>query len=163
MGQTDLARLVSGAPVNFNEVKNIDLVAVEEALLDAGVDASSAIAVSWCQLGTANIEANIESDALAVVCAAGVVATAGKRKMMGKNVKYRSIDFSSVRSFAPVDHTDERGYGRYGIAFVGAGNVFLGRLQWSWQAKRFRDSRAQIMAVAEERDRILAVVSDVIG
>lgn len=158
-----LSQLIATVPVNFNIVKNLDMVAVEEAVRDAGAEPSSAVAVSWCQLGTMNIEANVESDALAVICPGVVVATAGKRKLAGKSVKYRSIDFSSVRSYSPVEHADQRGYGRYGIEFAGAGNIMLGRLQWSWQAKRFRDSREQIMAVAEERDRILKIVSGFLG
>lgn len=162
MSESMVATFAGSAPINFNQVKNIDMAAVEEAIGAAGVDPASVVAASWCQLGTANIEANIESDALALISSAGVVATSGKRKMMGKGVKFRTIDFASVRQYGPVEHADDRGYGRYGIEFGGAGGIMLGRLQWSWQAKRFRDSRTQIMAVAEERDRILAIVRHLI-
>ncbi len=163
MTNPQLQQLVNNSPVNFNQVKNIDIAAVEEALSQAGFDPASAVATTWCQFGTMNIEANVESDTLTVICDRGVLSTSGKRKLMGKAVKYRSIDFASVRGIAPVDHTDDRGYGRYGIEFVGPGNVLLGRLQWSWSAKRFRDSRSEIMAVAEERDRILGIVGDLIS
>lgn len=163
MGTSHLRELASAAPVNFNSVKNLDWDAVTEALGQGGIDPGTVLAVSWCQLGMANIEANIESDALAVIAPTGVLATAGKRKMMGKAVKCVSVEFSAVRAYGPVEHEDPRNYGRFGIAFAGAGNVMLGRLQWSWQGKRFRDSRREIMAVAEERDRILSVVSGVLG
>lgn len=65
--------------------------------------------------------------------------------------------------FAPVEYTDDRGFGKFGIEFGGPGNVLPGRLQWTWRAKRFRDATEEIMAVAEERDRIMSVVSGLIG
>lgn len=62
-----------------------------------------------------------------------------------------------------IEYTDPRGFGKYTIEFVGPGNILLGRLWWSWRAKRFRDNRMEIMAVASERDRILGVVKNLLG
>lgn len=78
-------------------------------------------------------------------------------------MKFKSIDFGQCRGFGPVEYADDRGFGKYGIEFAGPGNVLLGRLHWTWRAKRFRDSSQEIMAVAEERDRVLQVIVDLTG
>jgi hypothetical protein len=93
----------------------------------------------------------VDDNTPAFVHPAGVLCTAGKRKLLGKAVKAKSVDFSQCRGFGPVEHADDRGFGKYGIEFAGPGNVLLGRLHWTWRAKRFRDSSQEIMAVAEER------------
>jgi hypothetical protein len=74
-----------------------------------------------------------------------------------------NIAFSDCRNISDTEYTDERGFGKYCIDFTGPGSILLGRLQWTWRAKRFRDSRAEIMAVASERDRIHQVVRDVVA
>jgi hypothetical protein len=149
--------MASAVPSSVTPVR-VDFATFGEALHAEGVEESSILAATWCSFGTANIEALIDADALTVVHAGGIISGVGKRKMIGGGLKYNSISFSQVRSFGAADHEDPRGIGKFCIEFAGSGGVLLGRLQWQWAAKRFRDSRAAIMAVAEERDRILGVV-----
>lgn len=156
-GDVRLEQLVADAPVNANSL-TADFAGIYEALRIVRVEPSDVIAVSQCQFGKANIEALVDDDTIAFVHPGGVVCTSGSRKMLGKAVKYSEVKFAQCRGFAPCEHTDDRGFGKFGIEFGGAGNVLLGRVYWRWKAKRFRDSTEAIMAVAEERDRILGVV-----
>jgi hypothetical protein len=162
MTSDTLDALIQRAPIHRNSVTP-DNAGVLEAMRLAGVAPSSVLTVSHCKFGTANIEALVDDDTLAFVHTAGVLCTAGKRRMIGRSVKYETIDFAMCRGFAPADYTDERGFGKFGIEFGGPGGVLLGRLHWSWRAKRFKDSRAEIMAVASERDRVLGLIVDLIG
>jgi hypothetical protein len=53
---------------------------------------------------------------------------------------------------------------KFNEANVGAARgMLLGRLQWRWRGKRFRDNSSDIISLAEERDRILALVNNLIG
>jgi len=83
--------------------------------------------------------------------------------MFGGSLKYDEISFSDCRGISEEEHTDDRGLGKYCIELYGPGGVLLGRLQWAWRAKRFRDSRTEIMAVASERDRIMGVIRSLAG
>jgi hypothetical protein len=157
-GDMRLEQLVADAPVNANS-SIADFAGIYEALQIAGVEPSDVIAVSQCQFGKANIEALVDDDTIAFIHPGGVVCSSGSRKMFGNAVKYSEVKFAQCRGFAPCEYTDDRGFGKFGIEFGGAGNVLLGRVYWRWKAKRFRDSTEAIMAVAEERDRILGVVS----
>jgi hypothetical protein len=157
-GDARLEQLVAEAPINANS-STPDFGGIYEALGIAGVESADVVAVSQCQFGKANIEALVDDDTIAFVHPGGVVCTSGSRKMLGKAVKYSEVQFAQCRGFVPCEHTDDRGFGKFGIEFGGAGNVLLGRVYWRWKAKRFRDSTEAIMAVAEERDRILGVVS----
>jgi hypothetical protein len=78
-------------------------------------------------------------------------------------VKCTTISFSSCKSYGPIDHLGSKGNGKYCIEFGAAGGILLGRLIWNWKATQFRDSRAETIAIAEERDRILAVVKRLLG
>jgi hypothetical protein len=156
-----LEQLVAEAPINNNS-STPDFVGIYEALSIAGVEPPEVIAVSQCQFGKANIEALVDEDTIAFVHPGGVVCSSGSRKMFGKAVKYSEVSFAQCRGFAPCEYTDDRGFGKFGIEFGGAGNVLLGRVYWRWKAKRFRDSSEAVMAVAEERDRILRVVSGLV-
>jgi hypothetical protein len=69
-----------------------------------------------------------------------ILSFAGKRKTFGGSLKFSEIDFRDCRHVSEEEYTDERGFGKYCIEFAGPGNVLLGRLQWTWRAKRFRDS-----------------------
>jgi hypothetical protein len=129
----------------------------------AGFDSDSALAASWCTFGIRNIEALIDDPTLAGVFPTGILASVGNRKLFGGRVKYSAISFKSCKEFGPADTSDPRGMGKYCIEFAGPGGILLGRLQWNWRVKRFGDSRAQVMAVAEERDRILEIVSGILG
>lgn len=152
-----IQRMASNIPPTIAPV-NVDYAGFNEALRAEGVEESSILAATWCSFGTANIEALIDADALTVIHPGGIISSVGKKKMFGGSPKYNSLSFSQVRGYGAEDHEDPRGIGKFCIEFAGPGGVLLGRLQWRWAAKRFRDSRAAIMAVAEERDRILGVV-----
>jgi len=162
MPNTYLEELATAAPVNFDRAV-VDWAGMNEALQRERLDQGSALAVSWCRFGIYPIEAGGDSPALAIIHPRGIILSEGKRKLFSKALKYDNIYFGSCRDYGPTEHTDERGFGKYCIEFAGAGGVLLGRLQWTWQARRFRDSRGQIMAVAEERDRILGLIKGLLG
>lgn len=142
---------MANAAVNFDQA-TIDWDGFSEVLSAEGVDPDSVLAATWCSFGEQNIEALIDGPQLTVIHPLGVLSSLGKRRMLNKAQKYDRIDFSACRGYGPTEYTDDRGLGKYCLEFAGAGGMLLGRLQWSWRAKRFRDSRAQIMALAEERD-----------
>jgi hypothetical protein len=156
ISNANFERVVAGAPVN-SDAPTIDWDGYAEALR------SDVVAASWCSFGQMNIEALVDTLALTVIHPIGILSSVGKHKLIGKAVKYDALSFNMVRTYGPAEHTDERGLGKFCIEFAGAGSVLLGRLQWSWRAKRFRDPRAQTMAAAEERDRILNVVNQIMG
>lgn len=158
IAEQSLEQLIAAAPI-YENVSTPDFAGVHEAFSQIGVNPADVVAVSQCQFGTANIEALVDDDTIAFVYPTGILCTSGKRKLIGKAVKSSEVKFAQCRAFAPCEYTDRRGFGKYGIEFGGAGDVLLGRVYWRWKAKRFRDSTQAIMAVAEERDRILGVVS----
>lgn len=162
IGDPHFDRLVAAAPVNFDVAKP-DWAGIAELFDKQQVDPAGVLAASWCSFGERNIEALIDSPALAVVHPGGILSSVGKRKTFGKVLKFDEVPFGICKAFGESEHTDERGLGKYCIEFAGPGNMLIGRLQWSWRAKRFRDSRAQIMAVASERDRILGVVQELMA
>ena len=155
--------LAQAAPQLFEEQVKVDWEAFEQGLQQAGFSPATVLAATWCKFGKINIEALVDSVQLGVLSQDGFYASAGKRKMFGGAVKFDSINFSQCRGFGPVEHTDERGLGKFGIEFVGPGNVLLGRPYWSWRAKRLKDPRERIMAAAEERDRVLDIVKHLSG
>lgn len=161
MSTTDLTGLIQSAPVHRNST-TYDLTGILEAFDQASVAAESVLTVSQCKFGTANIEALVDGDTLAFIHPGGVLCTTGGRKFFSKTVQFDTIDFAMCRAWGDVEHADERGFGKFGIEFAGPGNVLLGRLYWSWRAKRFRDPRDEIMAVAGERDRIQGVIGDLL-
>ncbi len=162
IGDRHFDQLVEAAPVNFEQPK-VDWSGVAELLQSQGVKPADVVAVSWCRFSTANIEALIDGTSLAIIHSSGILTSSGKRKMMGKSLKFDGIPFSMCTQYGPTEYTDERGLGKYCIDFAGPGGVLLGRLWWDWRAKRFRDSRTQIMAVASERDRMLEVIQSLVG
>jgi len=150
------------APVNLDTARP-DWPGVYDAVVDAGFTPEDAIAATWCSFGEINIEALVDASQLTLVFPTGIVSTLGKRRAFGRGPKYDVIPFSTCRGYSPDEYTDARGFGKFCIEFVGAGGILLGRLQWRWKGRRFRDSRQAIMAVAEERDRILNVVNQILG
>jgi hypothetical protein len=162
IGDRRFDQLVEAAPVNFEQPK-VDWSGLAELLEQQGVTPADVVAVSWCRFSTANIEALIDGTSLAVIYPKGILASSGRRKMLGKALKFDEIPFSMCKQFGGTEHTDDRGLGKYCIDFAGPGGVLLGRLWWEWRSKRFRDSRSDIMAVASERDRILEVVQGLVG
>jgi hypothetical protein len=41
--------------------------------------------------------------------------------------------------------------------------MMLGRLAWAWRGARFRSNQDQVMTVAEERDRVLGYLGDLVN
>jgi hypothetical protein len=162
IGNDHFDRLVSAAPVNFDTAK-VDWEGIKSLFADQRLDPSSVVAATWCSFGVMNIEALVDAPALTIIHPGGVLSSVGKRKMFGGALKSDQIAFSDCRDISDTEYTDERGFGKYCIDFTGPGSILLGRLQWAWRAKRFRDSRAEIMAVARERDRIHQIVRDVVA
>jgi hypothetical protein len=157
IGNAYFDRMVSEAPVNFDSAK-VDWLGITSLLESKSIRPSDILAATWCSFGVMNIEALVDSSALTLVYPAGIISSAGKRKTFGGALKFNEIRLRDCRTIGDEEYTDERGFGKYCIEFCGPGGVLLGRLQWTWRAKRFRDSRAEIMAVATERDRIMDVV-----
>jgi len=155
-------QLAAAAPVNFDN-STPDWAGVEEVLRLTGVAPADVLAATWCQLSHANIEALVDSPQLVLIHPGGVLATVGKKKMLGGGMKFEGVNFGQVRQFGPTEYTDERGFGKFCVEFAAAGSMLLGRLQWAWRGKRFRNNRDEVIAVAEERDRILGVVSSVLN
>ena len=153
-----IQQLVSVAPNHFAKV-NPDWVGVAEVLQTVGLSSADVVAATWCALGHANIEAGIDESQLVLIHPRGVVATVGKKKMFGGARKFDGFEFAQVRTITPADYRDERGYGKFCIEFDAAGGMMLGRLQWDWTGRRFRNTQDEIIAVAEERDRVLSLVS----
>ena len=153
----NIQQLAAAAPTVFNEATP-DWAGVSEALPAAGVSPGDVVAATWCQLGHRNIEALIDATQLVLIHRRGLLATLGKKKMFGGAVKLDAVDFAKVRAVGPADYTDDRGFGKFCLELAGPGGMLLGRLQWAWRGKRFRNNQDDIMSVAEERDRIQAVI-----
>lgn len=149
----------------FGERVAIDWTGFNEAMEQAFPGAENAIAVSWCEFGMRNIEALVDPVMLAVIGTEGVFVSAGKRKVFGSGVKFNAIPWAQVKDYGPDEYTNEGGFGKYVIEFGGPGNVFLGRLAWTWRAKRFQaqKNRELVMATASERDRIYTVVEGLLS
>ena len=99
LGDSSFDDLVTKAPVNLQQ-SSPDWGGVTAALQAEGITPSSVLAVSWCDFSSANIEANIDPTILAVVYPAGILATAGKRKMMGGGIKYSTSHFRDAKPMA---------------------------------------------------------------
>lgn len=155
-----LQQFAESAPVNRDHA-TVDWAGYAAGLAEVNVADEDIVAATWCVLSQSGLPALVNSAQLTTVFPRGVFASCGKRKLFGGSIKGDAIAFSQCRRFYPLEHQDERGFGKYAIEFTGSGGVFLGRLEWNWHAKRFRDSRAEIMAVADERDRILGVIQSI--
>lgn len=162
IGNAHFDRLVKAAPVNFDSA-NVDWLGYAALLNSQAIDPNDVLAATWCQFSTVNIEALVDSTVLTIIHPSGVLSSVGKKKLFGSGFKYDEVQFSTCKGFGPAEYIDERGFGKYTIEFVGPGNILLGRLWWSWRGKRFRDNRMEIMAAAAERDRILDVVTSLLG
>jgi hypothetical protein len=150
--------------VGREQPQNIDWPVYGEALRTAGLHPAGLRTLSWGRFSETQIAALTESTTLIGVFDEAVFECVGKRHLFGRSPKYRLIDFTQVRAFAAEDYVVEhhRIY-KFGIEFNGYGGVLLGRLEWHVQAKRFADSRQEIMATAQERDRVLEVVQQILG
>lgn len=137
----------------------VDWSGVQAAMGDNGLQPDTVAALSWCSF---TIEYTHTPPGLAIIAPIGVLVTAGKRTLIGKSVKAWTIPAAQCRQFGPADPQYED-RGAFCIEFVGPGSVPLGQLEWHRLGVRSRDLREESMATAEERDRILAVVRQVMG
>lgn len=159
----DLIRqLAEAAPVNENHA-SVDWDGYRNALKSAGFDESAVLCASFCSFGVKNIGALIDDPQLTCVFPDGIFSSTGQRSRFGRSVKSDIIRFDRIRGFDAVDQEDPRRVGKFCIEFVGAGGVMLGRLQWRWTGKRFRDPRELMISIAEERDRVLEVIEKAVG
>lgn len=162
-GDEHFDSLVSAAPVHFAYgISSVDWSGYAALLQSLGIDLGSVLAVTWCGLNNRNIEAT-DLPEFTVVHSGGIVCSEGKKKLFSDKFNFSEIRFGMCKGFAPHEYSDPRGYGKYCIEFSGPGNILIGRLEWHWRAKRFRDNRMEIMAVASERDRILEVLTNLLG
>jgi hypothetical protein len=157
IGNQYLDQLVASAPVNCDTVK-VDWAGISALLAQRGISPSGVVAVSWCGFGFGDIESLVEEPGLAMVHHQGVLSSTGKPAAFGGPLKFQRIDFNSCRRIIEAETASDEGTGKCCIEFLGAGGVLLGRLQWNWRVRRFRDSRAIIATVASERDRIMKVI-----
>jgi hypothetical protein len=156
IGNDHFDQLVTSAPVNFDAAE-MSWPGLADLLASKNISPSDIVAVTWCSFGLGDIEALIDESALTMVHRAGVLSSAGRAKASGET-DYHEIDFSQCRRITDVDMSDEHGYGKYCIEFLGAGGVLLGRLQWSWWTRLFWRSRARVTATETERNRIYSVI-----
>lgn len=167
LGDDHFDALVATTPAaGSEEVSTVDWAGFAEAMREAGVAPSSALAVSWAHFSEHNVEALIEGTSLVVLHPGGIFASLGKRKMFGGKVKYRMIDFSLLRGFGADDYLDQgHGIFKFYIEFAGAGGMLLGRLEWYARGKRFKEkeNRMRAMETASERDRFLGSVNALVG
>jgi hypothetical protein len=162
IGDSHFDGLIDNDSARIDRTK-VDWEGIKALLQSKAVNPAEVVAISWCSIGLKNIEANIDAAALTIIYKGGILSSAGKRKMMSQIIKFDEIIFSMVQGYGDVNYADKtRQDGKYCIEFSGPGNVFLGRLQWQYYQKRFRDMREEMMALASERDRILNVVRELI-
>jgi hypothetical protein len=157
IGNQYLDQLVASAPVNCDTVK-VDWAGISALLAERGISPSGVVAVSWCSFGFGDIESLVDEPGLAMVHHQGLLSSTGMPTAFGGPTKFQRIDFNSCRRIIEAETSGDQGSGKFCIEFIGAGGVLLGRLQWNWRIRRFRDSRAIISTVASERDRIMKVV-----
>jgi len=157
IGNPYFDHLVASAPVNFDTAK-VDWAGISTLLNLRGISPSGVVAVSWCAFSAADLGAQAAEPVLAMVHHEGVLSSTGRPATFGGPVKFHQVDFAACRCIIEAETAAESGYGTCGIEFLGTREVLLGRLQWTWRARRFRDSRAIITAAASERDRIMKVV-----
>ena len=149
-------------PAQFNDAKSkVDWMGVREIMNELQFDPQT---WTWCQLGHMPINALVDGPQLVLVGHKGILATLGKKKLLGGGRKFDSIVFQKVQSFSVADLQDDtHGGGKFGIEFFGPGGMMLGRLAWAWRGARFRNNQEEIMAVAEERDRVLGYLGDLVN
>ncbi len=157
IGNEHFDQLVTSAPVNF-DVAKMDWAGLARLLRQVDVSPSDIVAVSWCSFGLGDIEALIDVPALAMIHRNGVLSSAGRGKASGDEAEYHAVTYRECRRIDRVNTTDEHGFGKYCIEFLGPGGVLAGRLQWSWWTRMFWWPRARITATEAERDRILSVI-----
>jgi hypothetical protein len=159
IGNAHFDRLVESTPCVTDPAK-VDWTGVAEVLQLKAIKPAAVEAVTWCEHSSTNLDVGFSTPTFAMLHAAGLLCSVGKRKMLGGTVKFDEIRFNQVREVAPIDVLPGPGdhFGEYGITFVGPGSVVLGSLRWKYQVHRFRDSSSEAIKLASERDRVFAVV-----
>jgi hypothetical protein len=156
-------QLVESAPINSDHT-HVDWDGIADVLELLEIDSSDILVISWCGFSEVNFDLNFSTPTLAIIHSQGILSSAGKNKMLGGGPKFDEVLFESCRSYGPGEYRSPQGdVGSYGITFMGPGEVVIGGLRWNWRAKRFRDSRPEIMAAAAERDRIYEVIDAVLS
>ncbi|QQS38815.1 SHOCT domain-containing protein [Candidatus Woesebacteria bacterium] len=159
----EIKSLIASLPAYFNASVDIDADGLLKVLATEGVKFADVLAASWCTYNKWNIESSADAPTLVFIHTKGFIVSVGKNKFMSKAIKYESIPFTAFRNYAPIDYNDQGKDGKFCIEFMGSGGVLIGRLQWRWWSKRFHNASKEIMAVCDERDRILAIISKAIG
>lgn len=152
----------------------IDWAGVWDAATGAGFDPRSVLAASWCQYGDqlnplGSGAPNNGRETLAFIFPTGILATTGRKTRRG--IDAAVVPFPRCKSVY-TNHFEGIGFGYYMIHFVGPGGILLGYLYWRHDAPKpglrallgtQRDYRTEILAVAEEYERILGVVQSLMG
>jgi hypothetical protein len=162
IGNANFDGLIGSAPTTSKPAK-VDWEGVREAFASNGIDASAVVAVAWCGHRSTNMDAGVDFPTLAVVHPGGILCTTGKRKMMGKGVKFDSIPFGRVQQHAAIDVPPGTNVGRFAITFLGPGQIVLGSLTWEYPVKRFKNTSEAAMDAASDRDRIYKVVESMLS
>jgi len=64
-----------------------------------------------------------------------------------------------VRDVRASEFTDERGFGKFCVEFSAAGGLLGAVFSGAGRASGSRTTRPEVIAVAEERDRVLGIVT----
>ena len=150
---------LTDVPVNFE--------GVDAAARAAGFEPGDAVAATWCKFGDKLNPLGAPfngSPALGVVFPTGFLATSGKSGRRGFDGG--SVPLARCRDI-DTNHFEGIGFGHYMVHFWGPGGVLMGFLYWTHDAPkaglgslfgRQRDFRSEIMAVAEEQERIVGIL-----
>ncbi|HBX82625.1 MAG TPA: hypothetical protein DEH05_16295 [Propionibacteriaceae bacterium] len=155
---------ITAVPVNFE--------GVDAAARAAGFDPADALVATWCKFGdklnpTGSGAPFNGNPVLGVVFPTGILATSGTSARHGFDGS--SIPFSRCRE-VDTNHFEGIGFGHFMIHFWGPGGVLMGFLYWTHDAPKAslgslfgkkRDFRSEIMAVAEEQERVLDAIESV--
>lgn len=150
-------------PVGREQPQSVDWNAYGDALRVAGLTTRGVRTMTWAKFSEAPIEALTEGTTLIGIFTDGIFECLGRKRLVSREPKYRLIDFSDVKTIVAVEHVIEHHrIFKFGIEFIGYGDVLLGRLEWHAQAQRLGDNRPAILAIEKERDRTLGVIRDIV-
>lgn len=149
-----IQQLAIAAPALGNSV-NVSWDGIATAARSAGYDPDAAVAVAWCE----------SFDRIRIRRGVAVVFPSGI--LHANNAKHAlNIPFAKCRNYG-TEEWDGGDQGYFGIGFTAAGDIGLGFLRWryrrSLKTRLFGDNRQEMIAIAEERERILDVVKSLLG
>ena len=144
-----------------------------QAMRDESVDPDAIVEASWTtfrdrriipfkQRTLAHGRGPQTEDGLAVLHPAGVLVSAGRRKLLGGSIACGAIPFDRCVEMNTFDHGEIKS-GLYSIEFLGPGGAVLGFLDWAWRKPAFRDPREEMMSAAMERDRMADAIIGLVG